>query len=187
MNDSKKLSLDHIIDMARSGNEAAEKELIGYLHERFLYLAKRRIGGEDATDIAQDACMIILRKYRSCEDHGNFEAWAYKILRNIIGNYLQHKNVEQDHIIAGKDELKQTQNPAEEIDPTFERRLLACLRKILIRNKLYARVLNLTYLGFKTSEICDRLKITAGYYYVILNRGRKALMSCIEASKNDGK
>lgn len=179
--------LDHILKTAKCGNKIAEEELFGYLRERFFYLAKRRIRNEDAKDIAQEACIIVLRKYKFYERQARFEAWAYKILQNLIGNYLQHKKIEHNHELEAKNGSQQIQNPSGEIDPIFERKLLNSLRKIMIRNKLYARVLNLTHLGFKTEEICDQLNISANYYYVVLNRGRNALKLCLEESGNDGK
>ena len=59
------INMDQIFARAREGDEKAEQELFKYLFVRFKTLAERRIGKGEAEDIAQEACMTVLQKYKT--------------------------------------------------------------------------------------------------------------------------
>ena len=169
-----------ILSTAKAGDKSAEQELFKYLLVRFSIIAKQRIEGDDAEDIAQDACLTAIQKYKDEAPDEKFEPWAYNILRNKIGNYYQHRTVRRkiivEHGLHGQGEQEQ----AVERDLDKARQLVDCLRKLIRVYKRYARVLNLVYLGYTTEEICMRLKLNRGNYYMILKRGRKLLSQCLE-------
>jgi RNA polymerase sigma factor (sigma-70 family) len=174
-----------VLKLARGGNREAEDELFRILRVRFILIAKRRIGEMEAEDIAQDACITVLQKYRGLEDTDRFEPWAYSILRNKIGNILQSR---QSQNIVAVDSASLAQRYAGSdtaYPPDLKQRIMSCLMKLIKRYPIYARTLNLAHNGYKTEEICARLKITPNYYYVALNRARKMLKDCIEGGKNE--
>jgi RNA polymerase sigma factor (sigma-70 family) len=173
------LTLEDLLMRARSGDKAAEQKIFERLLVRFTLIAKRRIDGDDAQDIAQEACMTILEKYRTEAPAGRFEAWAHGVLYNKIGNFYQHRDVRRTwHAGVRAYEPASVSEPGLEHD--LRRQLLECLRKLICGNRRYARALNLVSQGFGTDEICQRLAVQPGYLYVILNRGRKMLTECLK-------
>ncbi|NIO21904.1 MAG: hypothetical protein GTN76_14535, partial [Candidatus Aenigmarchaeota archaeon] len=87
--------MDELLSKAREGDEKAERELFQYLFVRFKALAKRRIGEGEAEDIAQEACLTVLEKYKTQTFTKGFETWAYGVLKMKIGNYMQGLMVKQ--------------------------------------------------------------------------------------------
>ena len=79
------MKINALYGNARQGDEAAEKELFQYLTARFNYLAQLDIGNEaDAEEIAQEALMTVVQKYREIDIHTSFSSWAYKVLENKV-------------------------------------------------------------------------------------------------------
>ncbi|MEW5923337.1 MAG: sigma-70 family RNA polymerase sigma factor [Candidatus Zixiibacteriota bacterium] len=172
--------MNNLVTMARNGDLEAEKQLFQYLRVRFEYLAKKRLlKKEDAEDIAQEACLTVIEKYRTVDFHGQFNAWALKVLRNKIGNYLQGKCM-RDNKVAREVDVGALRNRINEpVDMILISDLSDCLRKLLAAFPRYARALNLVHLGFTTDDICRRLDIKPNNLYVILNRGRQILKECL--------
>ena len=171
--------LNQLLTRAKAGDKMAEEELFRYLSVRFLALAKRRVGEGVAEDIAQEACVTVLEMYKTKEYPKGFAAWAYKILRNKIGNYLRNKNDMQrgpyiEHVVN---------TSTVKTDCDLKRMLIRCFKQLVKRNRTYARALNLVHQGYKTEEICTKLRITPNHLYVILNRGRLLLGSCLQRGK----
>jgi RNA polymerase sigma-70 factor (ECF subfamily) len=172
--------MDELLAKVKNGDRRAEQQIFQILLVRFELLAKRRVRNEDsARDIAQDACTTVLEKYKTEEFTTGFEAWAYGVLRMKIGNHIQKMNAEREKMSI-KFDIELAPGPSAHIDSDLKMRLLVCLKEILEVNSKYARVLNLTYQGYKTDEICQRLGILAGNFYVTLNRGRSLLRHCLE-------
>jgi len=173
--------MKQLLERALAGDEEAEKELFQYLFVRFKLFAKRNIGGEqDAEDIAQDACITILEKYKSQSFTSSFESWAYGILRMKIGNFLQKKEVRKCVQLSNPNVANMTGSMSNCCDHDLRRRISDCARKIINSYPRYARVLNLIHQGFKINEISEKLDITPNNLYVILNRGRLILKSCLK-------
>ncbi|UCD63619.1 MAG: RNA polymerase sigma factor [Candidatus Zixiibacteriota bacterium] len=172
--------MQHLLVKARRGDKAAETQLFEHLRVRFVLLAKRRIGEEHCEDIAQEACITVLEKLKSDAPEDNFEAWAYQVLRNKIGNYLQSHNLRQKKMLHAE-HIEDLDGPSTgEIDPMLRRRLLDCLKKILKVSPRYARALNFVQQGYDTEEICRRLDMKSNHLYVVLNRSRKMLSDCLD-------
>jgi RNA polymerase sigma factor (sigma-70 family) len=173
-------AMDKLLIKAREGDEKAERDLFQYLFVRFGALAKRRIGKGEAEDIAQEACVTVLQKYKTETFTKGFEAWAYGVLKMKIGNYMQGLMVKQKSLAP---ESKADQTPrvsSPEPDYDLKRKLINCLKQIIKRNRLYARALNFVHQGYKAREISRRLRIKPNNFYVILNRGRRLLRICLE-------
>jgi RNA polymerase sigma factor (sigma-70 family) len=175
--------LSDILTRAKGGDKNAENELFQYLFVRFKTIAKRRIGEGEAEDIAQEACFTTLQKYKTETFSKGFEPWAYGVLKMKIGNYIQGLMVKQKSW-ASESEADQTLiNSSPEPDYHLKRKLLDCLKQIIKHHPLYARVLNFIHQGYQTSEICQRLEIKPNNFYVILNRGRGMLKTCLETGR----
>ncbi len=175
--------MEHFLDRALEGDEKAENELFQYLFVRFRAFAKRRIGDGEAEDIAQEACLTVLQKYKTEKFTIGFEAWAYGVLKMKIGNYIQGLMVKQKSLVPESEADQTLKSSSPEPDYDLKRKLLNCLKRIIKRNPLYARVLNFIYQGYAIEEISQRLKLKPNNLYVILNRGRGILQTCLETSR----
>ena len=169
--------MDKLVQKAINGDKNAEKEIFDYLFVRFKYLAKRTVGESECEDLAQEACVTILEKYKNEKFSVSFTAWAYGVLKMKIGNYLQTR-ARRDDRESSIDKNAPLEGPNS--DPLIKKALIDCLKKIARAYKNYARVLNLAYQGYDTSAVCQRLNISPNHYYVTLNRGRSMLKGCIE-------
>lgn len=172
--------MENFLNRALEGDEKAEKELFQYLFVRFKAFAKRRIGDGDAEDIAQEACLTVLQKYKTEKFTIGFEAWAYGVLKMKIGNHIQGLMVKQKRLVPESEADQNQMSSSPESDYDLKRKLIDCMRKIIKHNPPYARVLNLIYQGYTTNEISGKLKINQNHLYVMLNRGRGMLKSCLE-------
>lgn len=172
--------MDELLERVKAGDQAAEKQIFAILHVRFRSIAKRRVRDEgSAEDIAQDACVTVLEKYKTEEFTVSFEAWAYGVLRMKIGNYFHMLKTVREKLSA-ESEIEAMPGSPGNVDSEFKAKLLHCMKKILAVNSTYARALNLTYQGYKTDEICQKLGVVPSHFYVILNRGRSMLRLCLD-------
>jgi RNA polymerase sigma factor (sigma-70 family) len=172
--------MEHLLKKAREGDRSAEQEMFQYLLDRFNFLARRRMNDEEAEDVAQEACLTVLKKYQTDAPPEGFMAWAYNVLRNKIGNYYQHQTAHRKIMTDASAAEKGTVVSTSDSDIEERLRLFACLKTFIRAYPRFARVLNLVYQGYTTSEICRRLGITANNLYVILTRSRKILSDCLE-------
>jgi RNA polymerase sigma factor (sigma-70 family) len=173
--------VNHLVELARNGDDEAEKQFIKILSVRFVAIAKRRLGSkDDAEDIAQETCATVLAKYKGDLNIVNFEAWAYGVLRMKIGNHMQKKTTRQEQPLSETESYDAVGESAQHHDPELGLRLNDCVRKLIVSFPRYARVLNLIHQGYKSDEICQKLKISPNNMYVILSRGRSMLKNCLE-------
>ena len=126
----------------------------------------------------QDTLVTITGKYRGIDFEVSFAAWAYRILENKILEYYRKKQCHESKFAqmsnTGSD------STLSEPDPTFQDKLVNCLKMINRANNRHARVLNLRYQGYTTGEICDRLEITRNSIYIALSRARSMLKLCLQ-------
>lgn len=173
--------IQHLANAARAGDKNSERILFEKLIVRFEYLSKRKIRGDDARDVAMEACKTVVEKYASVKEAGErFEVWALAILRNKIGNYLQKQETVSKNLghRVHADRLAANTDPEGYIQLTVA--LKRCLQKIVARFPRYARALNLAHMGYGTNDICRRMNIVPAHYYVMLNRCRHMLRRCLE-------
>jgi len=113
----------------------------------------------------------------------SFAAWAHGVLNRKFLDYVKTKQ----HRAAHRAEIS---NPGHwhgqaPPDPTLKSRLLDCLRKVSRVHRQHARVLNLHHQGYSTSEICERLNVKTGNFYVMLSRARILMAHCLETGGVD--
>lgn len=179
------MGINKLFEKVLQGDRAAEKELFESLSVRFRAIVHQRIWDKnDSEDVAQEALMTIVTKYREVVIEKNFSAWAAKVLDNRILAYIKRKRASQSRISNSPPEEYQMPVPPELSD--LKHRLLKCLKEIFRANPRYARILNLHYQGYTTEEVCRLLKITSSYSYVILSRARNMLVKCLDEEKEAG-
>ena len=175
-------SINILYTAARDGGAAEERRLLEFLTVSFRHLAQLKMGNAgDAEEVVQDALITIAARYRDMEFEVSFAAWAYKVLRHKIMDCVakarnRKRLMEQEY---DRFEPEPTWQP----DPQLREKILDCFRSISSRNRRHARILNLVYQGYTTAEICDRLHLSTGNFYVLLSRSRTALEYCLEKDK----
>lgn len=169
---------------AVQGDKRAENALFDHLRERFTVLAGLTICREDAKDVAQEACLAVLKGYKALGNPYEYNAWAQRILKNKIADYFQRRSLEKKAFAAGEpdDMIGLCENSAEYYDTMLT--LKKCMQQLIAAYPPYARALRLKQEGFGTEEICERMGVTRNNLYVILNRGRKFLRDCIFGQEN---
>ena len=175
------LNLNQLLEKSQSGENRAEETLLQHLRVRFLGFAVLRLGnGQDAEEAVQDALTTISQEYRSITFDVSFAAWAYKVLNNRILKKLNSRQ-RRESKLSKSDSMEHYPDQSDSAETAELRIKLAdCLRKIGRVNKRYARILNLHYLGYATSEISDKLNISAENFYMILSRARSMLKLCLD-------
>lgn len=171
--------LNEIFDKAVGGNAFAENQLFEFLRVRFTTFVKYRIKEkEDIEDIVHNAILVVKDKYRKTEMTSGFSAWAYGVLKNELLRYYRDTN--RRRRVLSHDDSNSPQPIQIRSDPGFMMKLHRCLKEVNRINPRYTRVLNLTYQGFGSVEICRRLAISAENLYVMLHRARTALRKCLD-------
>ncbi|MEE9442493.1 MAG: RNA polymerase sigma factor [candidate division Zixibacteria bacterium] len=178
--------INYLYNQVRRGDATKEKHLFQLLSDKFLYFALHRIWDKaDAEEIVQNALMTIHKEYIKIDFKVSFAAWAYKVLNNKILDYIQTKR-RRGSLMRDAIRDNRLPRPAPLVEnPELKRRLLFCLEKIGRRNIRYARILNLHYQGFSTTEICEKIKLTKRVFYTSLFRARTLLVSCLKNEDTD--
>ena len=175
------LNLNDLVRQARSGDPSAEERLFEHLTVSLRLIAQHRVWDEEAAlEVTQEALTTIAQKYRSIEFKRSFAGWARQVLVNKIFDYVKAKKSLDSRMQAISDSASPS---AWTPDPTLQSRLVECLRKISATHRQHARIINLHYQGFSTTEICERLDLTPNNLYVSLSRARSMLESCLESGE----
>ncbi len=176
---------DELFLEAREGNKAAEEELLRYLRERFVVIAKYRLWADVSEDIAHDACMTVLHKYKTLDADTDFMRWCYSVLRNKIGSFMRD-STRHGKVISYVEESDSVEGSAVLEATDLALILEKCLRKLAETHPRYLRALDLVNQGYTVREICGKLNTSANNLYVMLHRCRKRLYDCVfgSADKN---
>lgn len=178
------MDINTLHEKSKNGEKEAENRLFELLTVRFRYLATLRLrNAEDAEEVTQEALIVISKEYREIAIETSFAAWAIKVLENRIRNQARSKERRDMTISKGINPADIAESGSSNPGSDLKRRLLECLRKTSDTNPRYARILNLHYQGYSTDEICERLGITSGNFYVILSRARSLLQICLKTGK----
>jgi len=173
--------MESLLIRAKNGDKSAENEIFERLSVRFRLFARQKISNKEAAeDIAQKACLTVLEKYKAETFTVGFEAWAYGVLQMGVRNYFYNLADERIELAGVSDNRESGITASKAVNPGIETQLLGCLKKMVTINRRYARILNLTYQGYKTGEICRKLSISPNNLYVTLNRARAMLWDCLK-------
>ncbi len=172
---------EDLLARAKNGEQAAEEELLAFLSVRFRLFARHIVNdSEAADDVVQETCLAILQNYKTVAISGGFNAWAYGVFRMKVKSHFQQlKNRRRRYASESPADAAGNRLPGSDY-AELERGLMECLEAIIKTNRQYARVLNLSYQGFTTSEICRRLGISRTNLYVTLYRARSLLKVCLD-------
>jgi RNA polymerase sigma factor (sigma-70 family) len=175
------MDLNTLYKQALENDKKSEGRLFQHLMVSFRMFTHRNIQNQqDIEEIVQNALKIVAENYKDIEIHTNFAGWTYKVLKNQILNYYRTKKLPRNQAVELTENIS---NPKKEVGIDLKKRLTECLRKLNSRNTIYARILNLHYLGYTTAEICRKLQINERVLYTSIYRARQMLLKCLEKGK----
>ncbi|MEW6051130.1 MAG: sigma-70 family RNA polymerase sigma factor [Candidatus Zixiibacteriota bacterium] len=173
------MDINELYQQARSGDVRAREQLFLSLSERFRLLAHHRVWNRsDEEEVAQEALAAVASGFGDLDIRESFSAWAYKVFDNRLLAYVKRRKSTRN-----RNEPLFEQIPAQDANDDLRGRLLDCLRKLIVNNQRYVRILNLGYQGYAMVEICERMRITKNNAYVVLSRARSLLKHCLETGK----
>jgi hypothetical protein len=171
---------NELIDKALAGSKEAEDKLFKLLLERFRAFAAHWLGDMRANEIAHEACLTILKKYKSEKFEKGFLPWARGVHRMTLKHYLSKGNMDESKFTAFNEEIDMRLTA--DLNPIWKRDFLLCLREICRTNIIYARIL-LLYLNCRQTkeEMRKKLKLKSnGNFDIVLFRARKKLETCLK-------
>jgi RNA polymerase sigma factor (sigma-70 family) len=173
------VTINSLHKKASEGDKASEQELFRYLSDRFRLLVQFKIRNTaDSEDIVQNTLLTIANKYKDIDFRTSFAGWAFKVLENKIGDYFKVQRRRESRMDSNSEQIGTTASL--ELDSITKRQMLECLKKVGQANERFARILNLHYQGYTTDEVCRKMGMKRGYYYVVLSRARSILSACLE-------
>jgi len=177
-------TIDELYILASSGDLKAESELFSELAVRFRVFAHRKVWNQqEAEDLVQTALAVVAEEYREIDIETSFAGWAHKIMENRILGYIQQRRREKGRSVSSDSVEPLTTGWTPK--PTLRTRLLDCLKKVGMANRMYARIINLHHFGFTRDEICEKLGVKLEHSYVIMSRARMKLKECLEKGDID--
>jgi RNA polymerase sigma-70 factor (ECF subfamily) len=177
------MELNEIYEKASGGDKKAKAKLFQHLEKSFRRFLQRKVmNPQDIEDILQNALITISEKYLSIRIETSFAAWAHKILYYKLGDYFQKKASKKRRFeIPLRKDIDITHNT----EPLILVKLLECIRKIHKVNVNHVRILSLSYQGYTTEEICNRLNWTPNKLHMALHNARRLLKRCLDSGDID--
>ena len=100
------IDLERILPKARALDDQALSELYTHYHPKIVKFIYYRTNPKYAEDLASDVFVKVIRSIP--KQHGNFDAWIYRIARNVIIDKGRHLN--------SRPEAELTQEYAENVE-----------------------------------------------------------------------
>jgi RNA polymerase sigma factor (sigma-70 family) len=173
------LIINELHKLACTGDKTAQEKLFQHLSDSFLIFAQHKTWNKsDAEEIVQETLMTITSKYREIEFEISFSAWAYQVLENKLKSFFRTKagRANKDRQMADGIQASPVWMP----NPSLQIKLRNCLQIVSKYGRQYARIINFSYLGLETGEICRRLNTTPSNVYNMLSRARRMLRKCLD-------
>lgn len=174
--------INRLYENIKNGETAHESDLFSSLSERFHYFLQYKVtDSEDREDLVQEVLKAIAAKYLTVELEGKFSSWVYGVLEKQLLYYYRTRANQQKKQTA----IEETGTGDESVglDPHLKLSLERCFKKLCGANRRYARILNLSYNGYRIDEVCRRLKMTKNNVYIVLSRGRALLKNCLKTGE----
>src|SRR5262245_49145164 len=169
-----------LAERIRSGEPAAEEELVVLFSNRIVFLVRLHTGdSEVARDLAQEVMLAVVCALRNGRLHEpeRLAGFVYGTARNIMNNYLRTRNRQpREDPIDDTLHLTSTPDPVE----STERRALV-RRALGALNPIDRRILLLTLVdGLKPGEIATRLGLTSEVVRTRKSRAVKEVIACVK-------
>jgi RNA polymerase sigma-70 factor (ECF subfamily) len=87
---------EELIEMFKTGNEAAFNQLVLRYQERVYMIARRyTFDHDDADDILQDVFVKVYESLKQFRGDSSFFTWLYRIVINLSINYTRKKRIKE--------------------------------------------------------------------------------------------
>ena len=151
--------------------EALYQELVPALI-RYLRRLLQHSDGQ-AEDIAQDAFLILMRRWPDVRDHPNLRAWLYKVARRLAIDTLQERSREFLREEPPDQEAAGQGDPSDRYDDNVSTAVREAIGKLPPRQR---EAVWLSYFcGFKQNEIATIMQIQRGAVGALLFQARGRL------------
>ena len=174
----------YLVTCARSGNRAAQAQLVARYHKRFLRHAYRLLGDADqAKDVVQDGWVEIVRGLPGLQDDGAFPAWAFRIVtrkcaRQVAG--LQRQRRIADTVVV---EPGSCGNAMAENELAADRRQVGkALARLPAIHRAAVALFYLEEMG--VAEVAVALEIPVGTVKSRLMHARQELRAALEGDED---
>jgi RNA polymerase sigma-70 factor (ECF subfamily) len=114
------LSINHLMDAAKSGDENAFARLVDQVKGRAFLVARGLVGShEDAKDLCQEAFAKTWRARATFKDGAPFLPWFHRILRNTCFSFLRKRGrIKRSSLSATTDDNPDWDIAADQAPPT---------------------------------------------------------------------
>ncbi|MCF6365076.1 MAG: sigma-70 family RNA polymerase sigma factor [Bacteroidales bacterium] len=181
-----------LIEKAKSGDQSAFAELLGYYRESLYYLLLKMVNSkEDAEDLTIETFEKAFRKINTYKPVYAFSTWLFRIATNHGIDFMRtaEKKVNNVYIDKGFNYdndfhkpiviAEKSLNPEEEIVSNQQKKILKSIVQKLPPD--YRRIIVLRYFEeFTYGEISDKLDLPLGTVKARLHRSRELLLSTLK-------
>ena len=176
--------LEHLLDEAINGSEAAFREIVFAEHRRVrVYLAKYVFCSAEIDDIAQEVFMAAYENLAKFKRQSKFSTWLLGIARNKALQYLrvEIKRRQNNQRYLDATILNQRLTALQTDNSDFEQSRIFALRECFQSLPTHARQLIETYYydHSGSAEIASREQPSEGAIRMKLFRIRKKLGECV--------
>ena len=169
-----------LVRRAAGGDEAA----FGVLIERFgglvLGLSRRKVGRDDADDVAQDALLHIWRSLPSLREPRAFIGWLSRLVQNRAHRWIQQKQRKRVVLQQARSELLARARHRSKESTSFETDELVQRLPDEMRLALQWKYIE----GHSYEEIGERLSLSFHQVDYLMRRARKALREELKRSES---
>jgi len=177
-----------LIARCRAGDRAAQEALVRRHQDQVYRLACRLVGDpEEASDVAQEALIAMLRSLGAFRGEARFETWLFRVTTNICLMQRRRRQA-RTRLITDLAVTCCEHPPAGNADPesaAASRELQGAVRECLRRlpAEFRAVVVLRELEGLSYEEIAQVLKLPLGTVQSRLSRGRRLLREALLADE----
>lgn len=173
-----------LVQLSRTGDRAAFKELVNLYKDKLHRLAYRMLHDRhDSEDVVQETFMRVYLNLNHYDENQKFSTWIYRIGKNLCIDLLRKKKVDHSLDAGLSDELeKPFYEKLSSTDASPESRLILSelqeqMRKVIDKlSDKYKQVVTLYYLHeLSLQEISELLGMPVTTVKSRLHRGREQL------------
>ncbi|MGE4620241.1 MAG: sigma-70 family RNA polymerase sigma factor [Planctomycetota bacterium] len=165
-----------LVRQAASGDEAAFEVLVGRFGGLVLGLARRKVGREDADDVAQDALLHIWRSLPSLKEPQAFIGWLSRLVQNRANRWIQRRQRKLVVLKQARNELLSRAKARSQSTPQIETHEMVSQLPDEMRLALMWKYVE----GLSYDEIGERLSMSFHQVDYLMRRARASLRKELE-------
>ncbi|MEC9477244.1 MAG: sigma-70 family RNA polymerase sigma factor [Planctomycetota bacterium] len=167
-----------LVKRAAGGEEAAFEELVRRFGGLVLGLARRKVGREDADDVAQDALLHVWRSLPSLREPQAFIGWLSRLVQNRANRWIHQRSRKLVVLQQARNELLTRAEARSENSSQLETHELVSQLPDEMRLALIWKYVE----GLSYDEIGERLSMSFHQVDYLMRRARATLRKQLERS-----